>query len=62
MISFDYPPFGEFSISRHSLEVFAKKGQITPEFAFYTKRIKPKQLAQLRELLQTRFEVTPTLV
>ncbi len=61
-ISFDYPPFGEFSISRHSLEVFAKKGQITPEFAFYAKRIKPKQLAQLRELLQTRFEVTPTLV
>lgn len=61
-ISFDYPPFGEFSISRQSLEVFAKEGKITSEFAFYTNRIKPQQLAQLRELLQTRFEVTPTLI
>ncbi|KAF3890832.1 alpha/beta hydrolase [Tolypothrix bouteillei VB521301] len=61
-IEFTYPPFGEFSISTTSLEAFAKEGKITDEFAFYTKRIKSNQLNQLRDLLQTKFEVTPTLV
>ncbi|MUG93818.1 alpha/beta hydrolase [Scytonema sp. UIC 10036] len=61
-IEFTYPPFGDFSISTTSLEAFAKEGKITDEFAFYAKRIKPNQLNQLRDLLQTKFEVSPTLV
>ncbi|MBW4558251.1 MAG: alpha/beta hydrolase [Trichormus sp. ATA11-4-KO1] len=61
-ISFFYPPFGEFSLSVDSLEVFAKEGKITDELAFYASRTNPQQLAQLRELLQQRFNVTPTLV
>ncbi len=61
-VSFSYPPFGDFYLSTDSLEVFAKEGKITSEFAYYAKRIPPQQLAQLRDLLQTRFEVTPTLV
>ncbi|MBD2777587.1 alpha/beta hydrolase [Iningainema tapete] len=61
-IAFYYPPFGEFTLSTRSLEIFAKEGKITSEFGFYAKRIKPEQLAQLRELLGKRFEVTPTLV
>ncbi|MBE9197572.1 MULTISPECIES: alpha/beta hydrolase [unclassified Nodularia (in: cyanobacteria)] len=61
-ISFFYPPFGEFSLSVDSLEIFAKEGKITDELAFYAGRANPQQLAQLRELLQERFNVTPTLV
>ncbi|MBE9049774.1 alpha/beta hydrolase [Nostocales cyanobacterium LEGE 11386] len=61
-ISFFYPPFGEFSLSVDSLEIFAKEGKITDELAFYASRTNPQQLAQLRELLQQRFNVTPTLV
>ncbi|GAX36734.1 alpha/beta hydrolase [Nodularia sp. NIES-3585] len=61
-ISFFYPPYGEFSLSVDSLEVFAKEGKITDEFAFYASRANPQQLAQLRELLLEQFDVTPTLV
>ncbi|MEH2058531.1 MAG: alpha/beta hydrolase [Nostoc sp.] len=61
-ISFYYPPFGEFSLSVDSLETFAKVGKIDEDFSFYASRATPLQLAQLRDLLQQRFNVTPTLV
>lgn len=61
-IKFFYPPFGEFSLSVDSLETFAREGTITNELAFYASRLNPEQLAQLRELLQQRFDVSPTLV
>jgi predicted dienelactone hydrolase len=61
-ISFFYPPFGEFSLSVDSLETFAKEGKIDEELSFYASRATPQQLAQLRDLLQQRFNVTPTLV
>ncbi len=61
-ISFFYPPFGEFSLSVDSLETFAKVGKIDDELSFYASRATPQQLAQLRDLLQQRFNVTPTLV
>ncbi|ACC79751.1 alpha/beta hydrolase [Nostoc punctiforme] len=61
-ISFFYPPFGEFSLSVDSLETFAKVGKIDRDFSFYASRATPQQLAQLRDLLQQRFNLTPTLV
>ena len=61
-ISFFYPPFGEFYLSVDSLETFAKEGKIDQDFSFYANRATPQQLAQLRDLLQQRFNVTPTLV
>lgn len=61
-ISFFYPPFGEFSLSVDSLEKFAKEGKIDDDLGFYASRATPQQLAQLRELLQQRFNITPTLV
>ncbi|MEH2140664.1 alpha/beta hydrolase [Nostoc sp.] len=61
-ISFYYPPFGEFSLSVDSLETFAKVGKIDQDFSFYASRATPEQLAQLRDLLQQRFNVSPTLV
>jgi len=59
---FSYPPFGDFEISTTDLEVFAKEGKITDNFAYYAKRVNSKQREQLRDLLQNRFAVTPTLV
>ncbi|MBD2202904.1 alpha/beta hydrolase [Calothrix sp. FACHB-1219] len=61
-ISFFYPPFGEFSLSAESLEKFAKEGKINSELAFYASRATPEQLAQLRQLLQQKFEISPVLV
>jgi predicted dienelactone hydrolase len=61
-ISLFYPPFGEFSLPVNSLETFAKEGKIDSEFQFYAQRVTPEQLAQLREFLQQRFNVTPTLM
>ncbi len=61
-ISFVYPPFGEFSLSTDSLEIFAKEGKINDDLGFYASRATPQQLAQLRDLLQQRFQVTSTLV
>ncbi|MBD6616622.1 alpha/beta hydrolase [Komarekiella sp. 'clone 1'] len=61
-ISFYYPPFGEFSLPVNSLETFAKEGKIDEDLSFYASRATPEQLAQLRDLLQQRFNVTPTLV
>lgn len=61
-ISFFYPPFGEFSLSAESLEKFAKEGKINSELAFYASRATPQQLAQLRQLLQQKFDISPVLV
>ncbi|WP_448269112.1 alpha/beta hydrolase [Nostoc sp. DSM 114159] len=61
-ISFYYPPFGEFYLSVDSLETFAKEGKIDQDLSFYASRATPEQLAQLRDLLQQRFNLTPTLV
>jgi predicted dienelactone hydrolase len=61
-ISFFYAPFGEFSLSTKSLETFAKEGKISGDLELYARRATPEQLEQLRELLQQRFNVTPTLV
>ncbi|QLE59356.1 alpha/beta hydrolase [Nostoc sp. TCL26-01] len=61
-ISFFYPPFGDFSLPVKSLETFAKEGKIDSDLKFYAQRATPEQLAQLREVLQQRFNVTPTLV
>jgi predicted dienelactone hydrolase len=61
-ISFFYPPFGEFSLSAESLEKFAKEGKINSELAFYASRATPEQLAQLRQILQQKFDISPVLV
>lgn len=61
-ISFFYPPFGEFSLSAESLETFAKEGKINSELGFYASRATPEQLAQLRQVLQQKFDITPVLV
>ena len=61
-ISFSLPVFGEFHLSVDSLEVFAKEGKITPEFAFYANRLEPQILSQLRRALQQKFDVSHVTV
>ena len=54
-INFVYGPFN-CSLSVKSLETYAKTGEITSEFRFYTKFLDEKTLAQLRHWLQKRFD------
>ncbi|QLE57599.1 alpha/beta hydrolase [Nostoc sp. TCL26-01] len=61
-IEFNYPPFGDFDIARSDLELFVNEGKITKDFAFYTNRTKPEQLAQLRQFLSTKFSLSPTII
>lgn len=60
-ISLFYGPW-QLSLSIDALEVYAREGRITDEFAFYAQRASPQQLAALRNILQTRLEVNPTTV
>ena len=61
-IAFWYSSFGEFYISIEDLEIFAKEGRITDEFAFYANRVPPEQLTKLRNLLNRRFDYSPITV
>lgn len=54
-IRFIYGPFN-CSLSVKSLETYAKTGEITPEFRFYTKFLDKQTLSQLRHWLQKRFD------
>ncbi|NER26773.1 MAG: alpha/beta hydrolase [Symploca sp. SIO1C4] len=61
-IAFSIAPFGDFYVSVDSLEVFAKEGKITKDFAFYARRLDESTLAQLRQVLQKRFEINHVTV
>jgi predicted dienelactone hydrolase len=61
-ITLNYPPLGPISISVASLEAFAKDGTVGSDLAPFIKLAPPEQLGQLREALQRRFAVTPTMV
>ena len=61
-ISFSLPVLGEFHLSVDSLEIFAKEGTITEDFEFYTRFMDEQTLAQLRQALQQKFEVSPTTI
>ena len=54
-IRFVYGPFN-CSLSVKSLETYAKTGEVTREFRFYTKFLDEKTLTQLRHWLQRRFD------
>ena len=61
-ISFSLPVLGEFHIGVDDLEVFAKEGTITKDFAFYAKYLDEKTLAQFREALQQKFDFDPSVI
>ncbi|MBD2019129.1 alpha/beta hydrolase, partial [Leptolyngbya sp. FACHB-36] len=59
-----YVPFGplNFSLSVDSLATFAETGEITPEFRFYARLLKPQLRDQFRQVLRRRFKVAPLAV
>jgi len=52
----------KFSLSYQALETLVKQGKVTKELASYVGSIKPESLAELREIMQRRFEASPTLI
>lgn len=61
-ISFNLPVLGEFHISVDSLDIFAKEGRITQDFAFYARFLDEQTLTQLRRALQQPFDVDPATI
>jgi len=57
-ISFWYPPFGQFIIPISDLEKFAKTGQISKRLAFYLDNLSTSQQAELRQALNTRYDIS----
>ena len=51
-----------FSFSVDSLATFAQQGKIDPQLSFVLHRLKPKQQAQLRAFLQTRYNLKPVII
>jgi len=52
----------EFSLSLESLQTFVESGKITGDLKFYAKFADKQTLAQLRQLLQKRFDLSPVVV
>jgi predicted dienelactone hydrolase len=60
-IFISYSIFGR-SISRQSLETFAKEGKISKELMAYARFVSPQQLAQLRESLRQKLALPPVSI
>lgn len=60
-IYFNYGPL-DFSISVQSLETFAKEGKVERELAFFINRLNSEQKAQLRDLLNSRYQFSSVLM
>ncbi|MBC7881524.1 MAG: alpha/beta hydrolase, partial [Anaerolineae bacterium] len=56
---FTYTPL-QRSLKVSDIELFAKEGKITEQFAAFTNSLKPEQLQEFRDLLNQRFKITPT--
>jgi predicted dienelactone hydrolase len=60
-IYFDYGLL-QFSISIRSLETYAKEGKIEGDLASYAGYLSPEQLKSLRDILQSRLDLSPVAV
>ena len=61
-LAFSYAPFGEFYIQVNDLELLATEDKITDKLAFFTNRLTPKQLEQLKYLLSRRIDFNPLAI
>ncbi|MDF5727769.1 MAG: alpha/beta hydrolase [Rhizonema sp. PD38] len=52
----------EFSLSVTDLKTYAQEGKISSQLASYTKRLKPEDLAQLRQVLTEKQKLSPVAV
>lgn len=60
-VSFSYGLL-EFSVSAASLETYAQEGRLVDDLAVYAPYFKPDELAQLRQVLQSRADLSPVIV
>jgi len=60
-IFISYGPF-DFSLPVSSLEKFAKTGEVDQDLSFYARFLREDGLANLREFLQRRLDVSPVVV
>jgi predicted dienelactone hydrolase len=60
-ISVVYGPI-QFSLAVESLEALVNEGRVTEELSSYVGQIDPASLAELREIMQRRFEANPTVI
>jgi predicted dienelactone hydrolase len=60
-ILFNYSILGR-SISVNALETYARDGTLTEDLVSYARFVKPKQMAQLREGLQQKVELSPVAI
>lgn len=60
-ITLSFPPF-QLELSVESLENFVETGEVTSELGYYTDQLEPEEKENLRQLLQQRFEVSPSTV
>lgn len=56
---FTYTPL-QRSLKVSDIELFAKEGKITEQFSAFTNNLEPEQLQGFRDVLNQRFEITPT--
>lgn len=61
-ITFDFAPFGRFYLEVDDLKTFAETGEASNELAYYLKRLPPKQVERLPELLSTPLEFNPLAI
>ncbi|MBW4512054.1 MAG: alpha/beta hydrolase [Scytonematopsis contorta HA4267-MV1] len=55
-------PLGEFTIPVSSLETYAKTGKVDDELGYYARFVKPEELGKLREILNSRVDLTPVII
>lgn len=60
-IYINYGPL-QFTLPIEDLELYAKEGKIGGDLANYAGYLKPDQLAQLRQVLQTKADVSPVAI
>ena len=61
-ITFNVSPFGQFHLEVDDLQTFVETGEASSELAYYLKRLPPKQVEKLPELLSTPLEFHPLTI
>jgi len=60
-VSVSYGPL-QLTVSADALETYAETGELTGNLALYTRFVDADQLAQLRQVLQSRIEMSPVAI
>jgi len=61
-IAFYYSPYGQFKIQVDDLKILANEDRITERLDFFTRRLTPEQLGQLKDILSRKIEFNPIAI